>query len=175
MKALPSSRTSSLASTSALTSTRFDRSPVDAATLLVPPSQRFDPTRLSMRRLLRRMPDGSVRAVHFDAGWDKIALGVEHELSLLQPDFAITIADARWAELRIVTSVDDEAGVRRILREAAAESMTRCEKCGEPGRPVRCMPRQRTLCLDHAVEHRFDEAVRVTVEQLRAPRHSRSA
>ena len=146
----------------------FDRSPVEAGLSLVPPSQRFSPTRLSMRRLLRRIPDHTCRAVHFDVGWDPIALELEHEVSQLHPDFTISVAAARRAEMRVVTSVDDDPAVRRLLRHAAEVSITRCERCGQQGRPVRCMPRQRTLCPDHAAEHRFDEAIRVTVEKLRA-------
>ena len=163
MKALPPSPT-----TLPLASTWFDGSPVGPELQLLPASQRFDPRRLSVRRLLRRMPDTTCRAVHFDAGWDPLALALEHELSLLHPDFTIATASAQWAELRVVTSVDEDPAVRRLLRRAAGKSMERCERCGEPGRPVRCMPRQRTLCADHAAEHRFDEAIRVTVETLRA-------
>ncbi|WP_116996882.1 hypothetical protein [Desertimonas flava] len=152
----------------ALTSLWFDGSPVEPGLQLLPPSQRFDPRRASVRFLLRRMALGTDRLVHFDAGWDPIARELVTNLAAIDPAFAITTAAALWAELRVVTSIDDEPGVRRLLREAAGESMTRCERCGEPGRPVRCMPRQRTLCPGHAAEHRFDEAVRVTVEKLRA-------
>lgn len=163
MKAPPPSPTSL-----PLAFTWFDGTPVEPGLQLLPPSQRFEPRRLSVRRLLRRMPGGTDRAVHFDTGWDPVALDVERDLSLLHPDFTISTAAALWAELRIITSVDDDPAVRRLLREAAGASITRCERCGEPGRPVRCMPRQRTLCHDHAAEHRFDEAIRVTVEKLRA-------
>lgn len=151
-----------------LVSLWFDGSSVEPGLQLLPPSQRFDPRRLSVRTLLRRMALGTDRLVHFDAGWDPIAREVERSLSAIDPGFTIRSASALWAELRIVTSIDDDPAARRLLREAAGESITRCERCGEPGRPVRCMPRQRTLCPEHAAEHRFDEAIRITVEKLRS-------
>lgn len=164
-----------LPSDPALLTRWFDGSPVEPGTTLLPPSQRFAPRRLSVRALLRRIPDPTRRAVHFDAGWDPVAVALERRIAALHADFTVVEASARWAELRVVTSVDDDPRVRRLLAEAAGTSITRCERCGEPGRPVRCMPRQRTLCPDHAAEHRFDEAIRVTAERLRAVSGERSA
>lgn len=102
-----------------------------------------------------RIADGWAETIDVGPGWFELLARLDRQLAEISPGYVIEQCKTKFGTLRYYARHEDAdhpdaAQFSDIIRDAADESATPCEDCGQPAQQVTIRGSVWTLCPAHA-------------------------